>query len=168
MAEQTVKLNYLRMTARKVRLVADSIRGMSVNEAEAQLMFQRRRPSSAILKLLRSAVASAKLNKLNPDKLVISKITVDQGPMLKRIMLRARGSASGIQKKMSHVTLTLTENPNLGEKRFNIVIQKKAKLPPEEGKKKKTPEIKEEGRKPPTKSEKRPGFFQKVFRRKSI
>lgn len=167
MAEQTVKLNYLRITPRKVRLVADSIRGMRVNEAEAQLMFQRRRASEAILKLLRSAVASAKLNKMNPDKLVVKKITVDQGPMLKRIMMRARGSASGIQKKMSHVTLVLSENPELGEKRFNIVIQKKSKLPKEETKAKK-PKAEKGEEKKPVKAEKKQGFFQRTFRRKSV
>jgi large subunit ribosomal protein L22 len=166
MADQTVKLNYLRITPRKVRLVADTIRGMRVNEAEAQLMFQRRRASEAILKLLRSAVASAKLNKMNPDKLVVKSITVDQGPMLKRIMMRARGSASGIQKKMSHVTLVLSENAEFGEKRFNIVIQKKSKLPKEESKKKPKAEKGEE--KKPIKAEKKQGFFQRTFRRKSV
>jgi len=167
MNEQTAKLNYLRMTPRKVRAVADIIRGMSVNEAEAQLMMQRRRASKALLKLLRSAVANAKNNKLDPDKMVVGKITVDQGPMLKRLMMRARGSASQIQKKMSHVTIVLTEVENPKDKRFTIVIQKKVKKPEGESKKKKS-ETKGEEKPKSQKQDKRPGFFQKVFRRKSV
>lgn len=166
MAEQIAKLNYLRMAPRKVRVVADTIRGLTVNEAEAQLMFQRRRASQAILKLLRSAVANAKVNKLDPDKLIIGRISVDQGPMLKRLMMRARGSASQIQKKMSNITLVLTESEAPREKRFTIVVQKRVKVPKEETKKKK-PETKGEEKQKSPKKEQR-GFFQKVFRRKSI
>src|ERR1700734_2859952 len=128
MTEQTAKLNFLRIAPRKVRSVADLVRGLSVNDAEAQLLVQRRRPAKSLLKLLRSAVSNAKTNKqLNPDHLFIKEIRVDQGPMLKRILPRARGSASPIQKKMSHVTITLGVNTKLNPK-YKIVPPKKTKL----------------------------------------
>ena len=169
MNEQTVHLNYLRMAPRKVRAVADLIRGASVNEAEAQLMYERRRPSKVLLKLLRSAVAAAKnTKKLDPEKLIISRITVDQGSMLKRSLPRARGVASAIQKKMSHVTLTLTEGVASTKSRFTIIVKKKVKKPEGEGrapKKKVAPDGTPERVKP---AETKPGFFKRVFRRKSV
>jgi large subunit ribosomal protein L22 len=169
----TAKLNYLRMAPRKVRAVADLVRGLPVNDAEAQLMVQRRRPSKPLLKLLRSAVANAKNNKQNVDHLFISEIRVDGGPMLKRMLPRARGSASPIQKKMSHVTITLGVNEKLAAPKYKIVVPKKAKLPPGEsdrsGKKRvpkpKSPEAEKAGEPQPKKN---PGFFQKVFRRKAM
>jgi large subunit ribosomal protein L22 len=130
MQQQIAKLNYLRIAPRKVRSVADLIRGLSVNDAEAQLFMVRRRPAQPLLKLLRSAVANAKNKQINPDHLFISEIRVDQGPMLKRIMPRARGSASPIQKKMSHVTIVLGVNAKLSSK-FTIISTKKKKLPKE-------------------------------------
>ena len=109
--KQTVKLNYLKIAPRKVRSVADLIRGLPVNEAEAQLMVQRRRASRPLLKLLRSAVASAKNNKkLEPENLYIESLRVDKGPMLKRHLPRARGMATPIQKKMSNITMVLSES----------------------------------------------------------
>ena len=120
------------MAPRKVRSVGDLIKGLPVNEAEAQLLVQTRRPSKPLLKLLRSAVANAKNNKVgNVEHLFVSSVRVDGGPMLKRMLPRARGSASPIQKKMSHVTLVLGVNENL-KSRFTIVPPKKTKLPPGE------------------------------------
>lgn len=122
------KLSYLRQAPRKVRSVGDLIKGLPVNEAEAQLLVQTRRPSKALLKLLRSAMANAKNNKpaANVEHLFVESVRVDGGPMLKRILPRARGSASPIQKKMSHVTITLGVNENL-RPRFTIVVPKKTK-----------------------------------------
>ena len=112
--EYSAKISFLRMAPRKVRSVGDLIKGLSVNEAEAQLLVQTRRPSKPLLKLLRSAVANAKNNKVgNVEHLFVSSVRVDGGPMLKRMLPRARGSASPIQKKMSHVTLVLGVNENL-------------------------------------------------------
>lgn len=130
METQIAQLNYLRITPRKVRSVGDLIKGLTVNEAEAQLLVQRRRPAKPLLKLLRSAVANAKNNKrVNPDHLFIESIRVDQGPMLKRSLPRARGSASPIHKVMCHVTLVLGVNENL-KPRFKIVVPKKVKPVP--------------------------------------
>ena len=104
----TAKLNYLRIAPRKVRLLADLIRGKSVEQAQSILSFTTKRASQPLSKLLKSAMASAKnQSKAQTQDLYISKITVDEGPKLKRFMPRARGSAYEIQKKSSHITLVL-------------------------------------------------------------
>jgi len=123
------------MAPRKVRSVGDLIKGLPANEAEAQLLMQTRRPSKPLLKLLRSAIANAKSNGLSElHYLYVVNVRVDGGPMLKRMLPRARGSASPIQKKMSHVTLTLGVNEKL-KSRFTIVPPKKKKaLPDDSGK----------------------------------
>lgn len=79
---QTAKLNYLRIAPRKVRLVATVIKGMSVNEAEAQLLVNPKRASEAVLKLLRSAVANAKNKQMETEKLIVKEIKVDEGRCL--------------------------------------------------------------------------------------
>lgn len=166
--QQTVKLNYLRIAPRKVRSVANLLKGLSVNDAEAQLMIQHRRPAKAILKLLRSAVANAKNNKRwNPDHLFVASICVDQGPMLKRMLPRARGSASPIQKKMSNVRLVLGVNESLVPK-YKIVVPKKVKLPPGEGRPVKEKRVKQKAKPEREKAEaKKPGFFKRMFSPKS-
>jgi len=168
MQQQTVKLNYLRIAPRKVRSVADLIRGMSVNEAEAQLSVTRRRPARPLVKLLRSAVANAKNKQINPDHLFILEIRVDQGPMLKRIMPRARGSASAIQKKMSHVTLVLGVNEKLQSK-FSIISAKKKKLPKEPKADKEKPARKRitEAEPEAPESKRKQGFLKRTFSGKS-
>lgn len=126
MEKQIAKLNYLRMAPRKVRLVASLLRGLSVNEAEAQLIMMRKRATQPLIKLIRSAVAGAKNRKMDIDKLIVESIMVDGGPMLKRFMPRAQGRMAEIQKKMSHVTLTLAENDKV-VKKYTIVVPKKEK-----------------------------------------
>ncbi len=163
--KQTAKTNYLRIAPRKVRVVADVLKGLPVQEAEAQLMLQRRRAAKPLLKLLRSAVANAKNNqRVNPDYLYIESIRVDGGPMLKRFLPRARGTATPIEKKTSHVSLVLAENTRLTP-RFTIVVPKKEKkLPDEERrarKEKAREEMRDGGR------SRRPGFFRRMFSRKT-
>ncbi len=172
--EYTAKLNYLRMAPRKVRSVGDLVKGLPVNEAEAQLLVQSRRPAKPLLKLLRSAVANAKNNGLtNADHLFIASLRVDGGPMLKRILPRARGSASPIEKKMSHVTLVLGVNETL-KSRFAIAAPKKRKTGPGEtgkrsAKKRTTAPKAGETESPEMKQkEKRGGnFWKRTFNRKS-
>jgi len=109
--EVTAKLRYLRIAPRKVRLVADLVRGKSVEEAAHILNFTRKRAAKPILKLLNSAIANASHNfQLKKENLYISKIVVDEGPKLKRWRPRARGVAYEIQKKTSHITLVLAES----------------------------------------------------------
>ena len=104
-------LRYLRIAPRKVRLVARSIRGKSAKEAETVLKFLAKKSAEPMLKLLRSAIANAKHNfNISQEKLFIKNITVDKGPILKRSMPRARGSASPIHKHTSHITITLNTN----------------------------------------------------------
>ncbi|MBI4132540.1 MAG: 50S ribosomal protein L22 [Candidatus Sungbacteria bacterium] len=102
-------LNYLRMSPRKVRLVAQAIRGKRVPDAERALKFLSRRAASPLEKLLSSAVASARHNfqVTDPDTLVVSEILVNAGPTLKRRRARAMGRAFPIRKRTSHVRLVL-------------------------------------------------------------
>lgn len=105
-----VKLRKLRIAPRKVRLVADVIRNKSAEEAQSILSFTIKRGAQPLLKLLKSALANAKNNfQLDSANLYISKITVDEGTKFKRWMPRARGQASEIQKKTSHITMVLSE-----------------------------------------------------------
>lgn len=123
----TAKLRYLRIAPRKVRLVADLIRGKSVEEAQTILNFIQKKPASVLAKLLKSAIANAKNNfQLKPENLYISKITVDEGPKLKRWMPRARGQAYEIQKKTSHITIWLNEinKKEALKKKKNISVKK--------------------------------------------
>lgn len=107
--EIRTELNYLRIAPRKVRLIADAIRGKSVPEADATLSFLPRRAAGPVSKLLRAAVADAKQNFqiTAPDTLVVARISVDGGPTLKRSRPRAMGRAFPIRKRTSHVVLVL-------------------------------------------------------------
>lgn len=106
----TAKLRHLRIAPRKVRLVADLIRGKSVKEAQDILHFAVKRAALPFLKLLKSVVSNAENNfQLEEKELYISKVLVDEGPRLKRWLARARGKANEIQKKTSHITMVLDE-----------------------------------------------------------
>lgn len=100
--------NY-RQSPRKVRLVADLIKGKRVSEAFTQLQNLPKRASLPIEKLLASAVANAKSAGINADDLYVANVTVNEGIVMKRSMPRARGSASRINKRTSHIMLTLIE-----------------------------------------------------------
>jgi large subunit ribosomal protein L22 len=104
------KLKHLRIAPRKVRLVADLVRGKGVEEAQAILNFTVKRASLPVLKLLNSAAANAKnVAQKDSSSLFISKITVDGGPVLKRILPRAKGKADRMIKRSSHITIVLDE-----------------------------------------------------------
>lgn len=115
----TAELNNLRMSARKARLVANAIRGKRVNEAEQILQFLARRAALPIEKLLRSALANAKNNFQvgDADTLVVSELTVDSGPALKRRRPRAMGRAFPIKKRTSHIRLVLETTATGGRKK---------------------------------------------------
>ncbi len=165
--KQIAKLNYLRMAPRKVRAVANLLKGLPVHEAEAQLISLGRRAAAPLLKLLRSAVADIKNNKhLSEEKFYIESMRVDQGPMLKRYLPRARGMATPIQKKMSNITLILAEKPDLAPPRFKIVVPKKVKLPPGEEKPTKKKRV-EKAEKEAAEPKKKPNFFRRIFSRKA-
>jgi large subunit ribosomal protein L22 len=98
--------NY-RQSPRKVRLVADVIRGKKVKVAQGALQFVEKRAAVQFGKLLDSAVANAKQAGANPDHLIVKFVSVDKAPTLKRFTPRARGSASRINKRASHITIEL-------------------------------------------------------------
>ena len=100
---------YLRVAPRKARLVADQVRGLSVSDAQELLDFSTRSAALDIRKLIDSAAANAENNHdLVADEMEIAEIRVDQGPTLKRWRARARGRASRIEKKTSHISVSLT------------------------------------------------------------
>lgn len=113
--EVRAHLRYLHIAPRKVRLVVDLIRGLSVDQATDQLSVLSKRSARPILKLLNSAVANAEHNfKLERQNLRVKSIVANEGPRLKRFRPRAFGRAAGILKRMSHVTIVL-EDPTRQE-----------------------------------------------------
>src|SRR5262249_50177657 len=92
---------------RKVRLVSDLIRGKSVAQAKAALMFLPKKSSPAIEKLLDSAVSNARQMGANTENLFVKTIQVNKGVAMRRFKPMARGRASRYQKTLSHVTLEL-------------------------------------------------------------
>jgi len=108
--ESSAKLRHLRIAPRKVRLVADLIRGKMALQSLAVLNHITKRAARPMAKLLQSAIVNAKNNfQLDENILYISKLTVDEGPKLKRWRPRAMGRAYPIQKKTSHITIVLKE-----------------------------------------------------------
>lgn len=106
--EVKAQLRNLRIAPRKVRLVVNVIRGMSIDDAEAQLQFLQKRSAVPVLKLIRSAVANAEHNhKLNRSDLYIKTIEVNDGSTLKRWKPRAMGRATMIRKRSSHINVVL-------------------------------------------------------------
>ncbi len=100
---------FVRVAPRKMRVVADQVRGMRAPAALDLLRFSPRGASVDIYKLLSSAIANAENNNnLDGDSLVIERIFVDEGPTLKRWRPRARGRATRIEKKTCHITIHLT------------------------------------------------------------
>jgi large subunit ribosomal protein L22 len=103
---------WVRMSARKARIVLDHIRGRTVPEARTILAFTPRAAATEIEKVLRSAVANAEANHgLDGDELVVAAAYADEGPTLKRWKPRARGRVNRIRKRTCHVTLVLAEVP---------------------------------------------------------
>jgi large subunit ribosomal protein L22 len=106
--EVRAQLNFLRIGPRKVRLVADLIRGRRVARALTTLMILNKKPAKPLLKLLKSAVANAKHNFSIPEEtLKVASITVDGGPVLKRWMPKAHGRATPIRERTSHISIVL-------------------------------------------------------------
>jgi ribosomal protein L22 len=103
------KARYVRIAPRKARLVADQVRGLHIEQARALLQFSPRGAARDIHKLIDSAAANAENNHdLVGDEMVISSITVDEGPTLRRFRPRALGRATPINKRTSHIAVALT------------------------------------------------------------
>lgn len=103
-------VRYVRMSARKVGLVIDEIRGKSLAEAEAILEFMPKAAAPVVKKLMLSAAANAENNMMmDRETLYVAEVFAGQGPTLKRYRPRARGSAAPIRKRTCHITIILDE-----------------------------------------------------------
>lgn len=106
----TAKLRGARISAQKVRLVADQVRGMPVEKAEQLLAFSTKKAARIMKKVLLSAIANAEHNDgADIDELTISVVMVDEGPTMKRGRARAKGRGTRILKRTSHITLTVAD-----------------------------------------------------------
>lgn len=111
---------YIRQSPYKVRQVLDLIRGLPVEEAEQVLAFTPRAASEPVRKVLRSAVANAEHNHaLDADELVVAEAFADEGPTLRRFRPRARGRATRIRKRTSHITVVVAEPSDLAPRKVN-------------------------------------------------
>ena len=107
------RARHVRMSPMKVRRVVDLVRGMPVGQAASVLQFAQQAAATPVAKLVASAVANAENNfDLDPTTLVISTITVDEGPTMKRFQPRAQGRAYRIRKRTSHITVHVTSVPS--------------------------------------------------------
>ena len=112
LTQSRAEAKYVRLSARKARIVLDHIRGRSVPEARTILAFMTRAAAVDIEKVLRSAVANAEsTHALDGDELIVLAAYADEGPTLKRWRPRARGRMNRIRKRTCHVTLIVSENP---------------------------------------------------------
>lgn len=101
---------FIRVQPRKVRIIADQVKGVGVHQAAGLLRYHTSKGAKVLYKVLNSAVANAAENhNIAPENLRISVIMVDEGPRLKRITTRSMGRANRIVKKMSHVTVVVEE-----------------------------------------------------------
>lgn len=111
--ESSATVRYVRVSARKARLVADAIRGLDVAEATERLAFLEKKTAPVLRKLILSATANAEQAarrdsvKLDIDNLYVKTVLVDQGPTLRRFRPRAQGRATKVLKKTSHITVQL-------------------------------------------------------------
>lgn len=190
--EVKAKAKHMKMSARKIRLVIDVVRGLGVNEALDQLKFINKWAAKPVAKLINSAVANAENNfELDKNNLYIKEIKADEGPTLDRWMPKAHGRATPIRKRTSHISLMLAEVKDSGERqakkgkieapvklesrpkeREGIKIEKKQEEKAEDAIKEKgkvIEDIRREGRRghAPIEGGGHKGFVAKMFRRKS-
>jgi large subunit ribosomal protein L22 len=108
--EVTAVLRGARLSAQKARLVADQVRGKSVEQALDVLNFSTKKAAAIIRKVLNSAIANAEHNQgMDVDELKVSTIFVDEAMSLKRIQPRAKGRADRITKRSCHITVKVSE-----------------------------------------------------------
>ena len=109
--EVSSKLTNAPLSAQKGRLVADQIRGLSVEKAIQILAFSPKKAAHVVKKILESAIANAEHNEgADIDELKISKIFVDEGPTHKRMRARAKGRGTRILKRRAHITVTVSDS----------------------------------------------------------
>lgn len=129
-------LKNFHQSPRKVRLVANLIRGKSIIAAHSALSYAQQKSSDAILKLLESAVANARQKGASEENLFVKTITVNKGAVLHRFMPKARGRAARYAKTMSIIALELGahETPEVPKKKAGNKSSKKAAKPARPGK----------------------------------
>ena len=166
--EKIVKasMKNLNISPRKVRLVANLIKGQTAVGAIAQLQVLPNRSTDPLIKLVRSALASAQNLNLDTRKLVVDTISVNKGRTLKRGMARGRGRVTPIRKTQSHIDLILKESDKVVAPAYTVPQKpKKVKeFTPSDDRQEK-PKFKEEEIK---QGRKKDGFMKKIFQRKAI
>ncbi len=109
--QTSAKHRFARISPQKCRLVADQVRGMSVDKALTLLTFSNKKAAVLVRKVLESAIANAEHNDgADIDELKVASIYVDQGPVLKRMRARAKGRGNRIIKRTSHITVTVADS----------------------------------------------------------
>lgn len=128
--EVKASVKHLRMSAQKVRLVLDVVRGMEVQTALDQLKFINKLATAPVEKLIKSAIASAENTySLEKSNLMIAEIRADEGVTLKRWMPRAHGRATSIRKRACHISLVLKEIKDSGAKaKKEVKLEEPVKL----------------------------------------
>lgn len=136
---------YIHMSPRKLRLVADLIRRARVDVALEQLRYSSKTAAQPVAKILNSAIANAVHNhNLNKEDLVVKEITVDGGPVMKRMFPRAQGQGFIIRKRMSHINIILESRPKAKSKKTRSIFSRTAAQAKSE--KQAKDEIQEEGK----------------------
>ncbi len=107
--EANAKVTFVRIAPRKVKIVLDLIRNKPCDEAMAILKYTPKAACEPLYKLLKSAMANAEMKNMDVSRLYVAACSVDQGPTLKRIRPRDKGRAYRINKKTSHINITLKE-----------------------------------------------------------
>lgn len=110
MMEVSARLKYARISAKKARLVANQVRGLSAEKAVDLLRFSNKKAAAIVKKVLDSAIANAEHNKgADVDELKVLTVMVDEGPVVKRFHARARGRANKILKRTCHITVKVSD-----------------------------------------------------------
>mgnify|MGYP003490085119 CR=1 FL=1 len=125
MNEAKATLKNYRQSPRKVRVVADLVRGKRVEDALITLTYTTKRATDPLSKLLSSAIANAKNLSMPTEKLIVKEISVDGGAILYRRLPKSRGIATPIRKRTSHVTITLAEGKPKKIKAVKTKVAKK-------------------------------------------
>ena len=103
-------LKFTHLSPQKMRLIADQVRGMSVDRAVTLLSFSNKKGAKIVKKVLESAIANAENNDgIDIDELKVASVEVNQGPVMKRLRPRARGRADRLLKRTSHLTVKVSE-----------------------------------------------------------
>lgn len=174
--EIKAKLKHLRIAPRKVRLVADLIRGKMADDASKILEFTIKKGAHPMKNLLMQAIANAKNNfQIEADNLYISKVFVDEGSKLKRWMPRSRGTAMEIQKKLCHITMVLEEKEISGKEKGEKKIKENKSPEEQKEEEKKESKVKKSSAKTKISKTKNDSKMnrgkiglKRVFKRKSI